>query len=199
MFIIHFFTGSILGIISGILLSLLLITVIFSATTVALMATGGPDPCTPASGELAITQTNSDAFQAKWDELQDSLDAGEPASATFTESEIASRAESWANDEDAPFEEIRICLHEDSAEASATLSVLGFDVKFKVSGTLDLSGDQVEADIEDISIGNVPGFMMVPAEAIVSRAIEESLGDQEIEHDYDLEVDPGSVTVSGTP
>jgi hypothetical protein len=199
MFIIHFFTGSLLGIISGILLSLLIIAVIFSATTVALMATGGPDPCEPAGGELSITQANSDAFQAKWDALQESLDGGTPGSATFTESEVASRAESWVNDEDAPFEDIRVCLYEDYSEASATLEVLGFDVKFKVKGTLDLSGTSVEADIDDISIGNVPGFMMAPAEAIVGRAIEESLSDQEIEHDYDLEREAGSVTVSGTP
>lgn len=199
MFIIHFFTGSILGIISGILLSLLIIAVIFSATTVALMATGGPDPCTPSSGELEITQANSDTFQTKWDALQDGLDAGISGWASFSESEITSRAESWVNDEDAPFEDVRVCIREDEGEASATLSVIGFDVKFKVRGTLDLSGSKAEADIDDISIGNVPGFMMAPAEAIVGRAIEEALDDQDIKHDYDLKLEPGTATVSGTP
>lgn len=199
MFIIHFFTGSILGIISGILIGLFLIAVIFSATTMALMATGGPSACTPESGELQITQANSDAFQAKWDAFNDGLDAGVPGSATFTESEIASRAESWVNEEDAPFEDIAVCIHEDSGEASATLSVLGFDVKFKVRGTLDLSGEKAKADIDDISIGNVPGFMLAPAEAIVSRALEDALNDQEIDHDYGLVFDPGEARVSGTP
>jgi len=199
MFIIHFFTGSILGIISGILIGLFLIAVIFSATTMALMATGGPSACTPESGELQITQANSDAFQQKWDAFDAGLEAGQAGSVTFTESEIASRAKSWVNEEDAPFEDIRVCLHDDAGEASATVSVVGFDVKFKIRGTLDLSGEKAKADIEDISIGNVPGFMLAPAEAIVSRALEDALNDQEIEHDYGLEFEPGEATVSGTP
>lgn len=199
MFIFRFFTGSILGIISGILLGLLLIAVIFTGTTFALMATGGPEACTPESGDLQITQANSDSFKAKWDAFEAGLDEGRPGTVTFSESEIASRAESWVNDEDAPFEDIRVCIHEDSGEASATLSVLGFDVKFKVRGTLDLSKPKASADIDDISVGNVPGFMMAPAEAIVGRAIEEALNDEEIEHDYGLDLNPGEASVSGTP
>jgi hypothetical protein len=198
MFIIRFFTGSILGIISGIILSLILVAVLFGAVTTALMATGGPEPCEP-SGEIVVSQTNSDAFQTKWDGFQAALDAGQGASVEFTESEISSRAEAWANEEDAPFEDIRVCLHDGSGEGSATVKVFGLSVEVLVKGTLDLSGDKPEASIDDIEVGNVPDFMMAPVEAIVDRAIDEGLSDLEIDHDYTLTLKEGSVELSGTP
>ena len=67
---------------------------------------------------------------------------------------------------------------------------------FLIKGTLDLSGDDPEADIEDIEVGNVPGFMMAPVEAIVDRAVDEALKDLEIEHDYALELRDGEVEIS---
>jgi hypothetical protein len=200
VFIIRFFTGSILGIISGIVLSVILMIVLFGAVTIALMATGGPDPCEPGGGDLVISQANSDAFQRKWDAFELSLDRGVAATVTFTESEIASRAEAWVNEEDAPFEDIRVCLHEGEGEGSGTVKLFGtFDVNVLVEGTLDLSGDKPEATIEDIEVGNVPGFMMAPVERIVERAIEEGMSDLEIEHDLDLDLSPGEAVVSGTP
>jgi hypothetical protein len=199
MFLLHFFTGSILGIIAGIIVSLIVLAVVLGATTAALMATGGPGPCEPVSGELSINQANSDAFQRKWDLLQGSLDAGVPAEVVFTESEVASRAESWANDEDVPFEDIRVCIRDGFGEGSVKVAVLGMDVKVKVKGTLDLNGDKPKASIDDISIGNVPGWMLAPAEAIVNRAIDDGLSDLEIDHDYTLELREGEAVVSGTP
>jgi hypothetical protein len=199
MFILRFFTGSILGIISGIFLSLVLLVVIFGATTAVLMATGGPEACEPGGGPITVSQANSDAFQQKWDEFDRTIDGGGSATVTFSESEIASRAESWANEEDAPFENVQACLHNGSGEASGKLSVLGIDVEFLIKGTLDLSGDEPEAEIDDIEVGNVPGFMMAPVEAIVDRAIDEALKDLEIEHDYTLELRDGEVEISGSP
>ena len=199
MFIIRFFTGSILGIISGIILSLLLVVVLFGVVTTALMATGGPDPCEPGGEEIVINQANSDAFQDKWDAFELSLDNGGAATVTFTESEISSRAEAWVNEEDAPFEDIRVCLHQDAGEGTATVKVFGLDVNVLVKGTLDLSGDQPEASIDDIEVGNVPGFMMRPVEEIVERAIEEGMADLEIEHNLTIDINDGEVVLSGTP
>lgn len=199
MFIIRFFTGSILGIISGIILSLIIVAVLFGAVTMALMATGGPEPCEPGGDDIVINQGNSDAFQAKWDGFEFSLDNGANASVTFTESEISSRAEAWVNEEDAPFENIRVCLHEDAGEGSGTVKVFGMGVEVLVKGTLDLSGDQPEATIEDIEVGNVPGFMMRPVEEIVEHAIEDGMADLEIEHDLTIDINEGEVVISGTP
>lgn len=198
MFIFRFFTGSILGIISGILLLGVLLFVVLGATTAALMATGGPDPCT-ASGEVVVSQANSDSFQRKWDAFEQQVDAGQTATVVFNESEIASRAESWVNEEDAPFEDVLVCLHQDAGEASGTLAALGMDIEFLVEGTLDLSGDNPRADIDDIEVGNVPDFMMYPVEAIVDRAIEEALTDLEIEHGYTLKLRDGEVEITGVP
>lgn len=199
MFIIRFFTGSILGMISGIFLGLILIAVILGAITTALMATGGPGACEPASGELVVNQANSDAFIAKWDAFDQALNNGTPGFVTFNESEIASRAASWANDEDVPFEDMRACLHDGYGEGSATLRVLGMDVKVRIKGTLDLSGDNPQAKVDDISVGNVPGFLMAPVEAIVDRSLDEGLNDLEIDHDYSLTLKEGEATVGGRP
>lgn len=199
MFIIHFFTGSILGILSGIFLGLILIAVILGVTTASLMATGGPGACQPGSGRFTVNQANSDAFIAKWDAFDEALNNGTSGFATFNESEIASRAESWANEEDVPFEDIRACLHDGYGEASATLHVLGMDVKVRVKGTLDLSGDNPEARVDDISVGNVPGFLMAPVEAIVDRSLDEALNDLEIDHDYSLTLKEGEATLGGRP
>jgi len=199
VFIIHFFTGSILGILSGIFLSLVLIAIILGATTAALMATGGPTTCEPGGGEIAISQANSDTFIDKWDAFDQALNNGTPGFVTFNESEIASRAESWANEEDVPFEDIRACIHDGYGEAAATLRVLGMDVKIRVKGTLDLSGKNPEARVDDISVGNVPGFLMAPVEAIVDRSLDEGLNDLEIEHDYSLTLREGEATLGGRP
>jgi hypothetical protein len=199
MFIIHFFTGSILGIISGILLSVVIVVVVLGIVTTALMATGGPEPCEPGSDDIVINQANSDAFQEKWDAFELSLDNGTTATVTFTESEISSRAEAWVNEEDAPFENIRVCLHEDAGEGTGTVNVLGMDVNVLVKGTLDLSGDKPSATIDDIEVGNVPGFMMAPVEWIVEQAIEGGMEDLEIDHDYTLDINEGEVVISGRP
>jgi hypothetical protein len=199
VFIIRFFTGSILGILSGIVLGLVLIAVILGILTTALMATGGPDACEPASGAITVSQANSDSFIQKWDAFDQALNNGTPGVATFNESEIASRAESWANEKDVPFEDIRACLYDGYGEASATVRVLGMDVKVRVKGTLDLSGDNPEAKVDDISVGNVPGFLMAPVEFVVDRALDDGLDDLEIEHDYSLTLKEGEATIGGKP
>lgn len=194
-----FFTGSVIGIISGIVVSILLIAIIIGATTTALMATGGPSPCEPGGGNLAINQANSDSFQRKWDEFKEAVDNGGTSAVTFTESEIASRAESWANEEDVPFEDMRVCLHDGAGEASGRLKVLGLTVDAKIKGTLSLTGENPSAEIDDIVVGNLPGFMLRPVEFAVEQAIEDGLEEIEIDHDYGLTLEEGRATVAVTP
>jgi hypothetical protein len=198
VFIFRFFTGSIIGVICGIVLSLLLMGIILTGTTAALMATGGPEACDPAT-EVVVNQANSDSFKTKWEAFDALVEGGQSSSVTFNESEIASRAESWINEEDAPFEDVLVCLHENAGEASATVNVLGMDVEFLIKGTLDLSGDKPEAKIDDISVGNVPGFMMAPVEAIVDRALDEGLNDMKIEDGYTLTLKEGEARIDGVP
>jgi hypothetical protein len=194
-----FFTGSIFGIITGIILSLALIFVILGVTTTALMATGGPEPCEPGGGDLAINQANSDSFQRKWDAFRAAVDTGQTNAVTFTESEIASRAESWANEEDAPFDNMRVCIHDGAGEASGQLKVMGLTVDARIKGTLSLTGEHPKASIDDISVGNLPGFLLRPIEFAVERAIEEGLAEIEIDHDYGLTLEQGRATVAVTP
>jgi hypothetical protein len=123
-----------------------------------LAITGGPADCQPGGGPIVVSNGMSDAFQLKWDEFDATLDAGSPASVTFSESEVTSRAVAWINNEDGPdFDDARICIHEGYGEATGTLEGPGFfDVKFKLRGTVELIGSRLLTDIEDVDIGNIP-------------------------------------------
>ena len=199
MFLIRIFTGSVVGIIFGLISGLLLLVIILAAVIVALSATGGPSECTPGGGPIAISGANSTGFQSKWDAFQATLDGGTASSVNFSESEISSRAQSYVDEQDAPFSDVRACVQDGYGEGTARFSVLGIDVKLKVRGTLDLSGSSPEAQIDDIEIGNVPGFLTAPVEALVDRAIEDALSDLEIDHDYTLTLKKGEASVAGTP
>jgi len=185
----------IFGLVSG----LLLLVVILAAVIVALAATGGPSECAPGGGPIAISDANSSGFQSKWDAFDATLDGGAASAVNFNESEISSRAQSYVDEKDVPFSDVRTCVQDGFGEGTATFSFLGFDVKVKVRGTLDLSGGSPEAEIDDIEIGNVPGFLIAPAESLVDRAIDEALADLEIEHNYTLTLKKGEASVAGTP
>ena len=165
MFIIRIFTGSIIGMISGVLLSLFLLVLVFGGVLVVLASTGSPSDCTPGGGPLTIDASNAAAFRGKWDTMAASLDGGAPASANFTESEISSRADEYLKEKDAPIKDPRVCLHDGVGEGTARISVLGFDAKFKLKGTMKLDGAHPDVNVDSIEIGNIPGFLLAPGRA----------------------------------
>jgi hypothetical protein len=199
VFIFSFFTGSIIRVISGIILLLILLLGIFAVVVGSLAATGGPSPCTPGGGPITVDAGNSAAFQQKWDAMDLTLDGGTPASATFNESEISSRANTYLDEHDVGFSEPRVCIYDGEGEGTATFSFLGIDVKVSVRGTMDLTGDHPDADIDEMEVGNVPGFLLAPIEGAVNSAIDSALDDIDLDHTYGLELTPGQAGVSGTP
>lgn len=199
MFIIRFFTGSVFGIVTGVLLTLVVLVVLLAGMTLALAATGGPDACTPGGGPIIIDDANSAAFQEKWDALTETLDGGGSASTSFSESEISSRAQSYLDKHDAPIHDVRACVHDGYGEGTGTLSFLGLDVKFRVKGTMDLSGAHPDAQIDDYEIGNVPGFVTGALDMILSQAIDDQLGSIDLRHRYAPTLSEGTADIAGEP
>ena len=194
-----FFTNP-FGILLGILAGIITLFVIFVVVTAVLAVAGGPGACTPGGGPISITAANATAFQSKWDAMDDTLDMGQAASADFNESEVSSRADNYISDEsDAPFEDVRVCLHDGFGEGSAKLSVLGIDVEVKVTGTMTLTGTTPVANITKIEVGAVPGFATDLIEGIVEDAIEDGLKDIELNHDYAPTISEGNANIQGTP
>jgi hypothetical protein len=197
-----FFLGSLLGRIIGLVLLLVILVVAFFGLVGVLAATGGPEPCQAGgSGEIVVNDANAAAFQQKWDAFAGQLNAGQPATVTFNESEVTSRANQWARDETIDFDDdIRICIYDGSGEATATFGGGWVDSKVSVTGTVTFDGADLKADVDDVEIGNLPGFMTGPIEGTVEDAIQSALDDIELdEHTYTVTLTAGQATVNGTP
>ena len=182
--------------------SIIILAVALGGVLGGLAITGGPADCQPGGGPIVVSDALSDAFQQKWDDFDATLDAGSPASVTFSESEVTSRAVNWINNEDGPdFDDAQICFHDGYGEATGTLRSWGiFDVKFKLRGTAEMTGNRLLIDIEDIDIGNVPDPLHLWLEGQLEDPIEEGLDNLGLEpHTYTITLTEGSVTVEGQP
>ncbi len=73
------------------------------------------------------------------------------------------------------------------------------DVNVLIRGTVDMTGETLEVEIEEIQIGSLPG----PLTNLVENFINELIGDQEnllgLDHDYGIAYTDGRATISGTP
>jgi hypothetical protein len=197
-----FFLASWIGRIIGVVFSLAILVVAFFGLVGILAATGGPSACTPGGpAPITVDDANAAAFQAKWDAFADQLNAGQPATVAFNESEVSSRANQWAREETIDFEDdIQICIHDGSGEATATFGGGWVDSKVAVTGTVTFEGTTLQADVDDVEIGNIPGFMMGPFEGQIENAIQSALDDITLDpHTYTLTLTEGTATVQGTP
>ncbi len=182
--------------------SIIILAVALGGVLGGLAITGGPADCQPGGGPIVVCDALSDSFQQKWDAFEATLDAGSTASVTFSESEVTSRAVAWINDEDGPdFDDARICIHDGYGEATGTLRSWGiFDVKFMLRGTVELRGNRLLTDIEDIDIGNVPDPLHLWFEGQLDEPIEAGLDNLGLEpHTYTVILTEGSVTIEGVP
>lgn len=167
----------------------------------ALAVTGGPGQCKPGGATPIVQdQANATSFQLKWDAFNATLDRGSPASVSFTESEVSSRA--WrevigdSEKDDDVFEGPRVCLHDGYGEASAHLALPGFlDIKMKARGTAELT-DQLVLHVDEFQIGNLPGLV---AERIETNISLLAPGEVDPSHSYQVTVRQGAVQVDGVP
>ena len=195
-----FFATRWLGIIGPVLTAALVLGVAFIVVVGLLAFTGSPGDCSPGGGPITVSVTTSEAFKQKWDDFNATLDGGSPTSVTFNESEISSRTDAFLRENDAPFSDARVCIHDGFGEAMASLDAfLGLDAKIKVKGTLDLTGDHPVAHIDDIEIGNVPGFISDRVEGLLEDAIEDQMEDIDLNHTYAPALTEGQALIDGQP
>ena len=162
---------------------------------------GGPGACDPGGGLIVISEQNADTFQAKWDAFEATLDAGSPATVTFTESEVSSRtiraAEGPVDDQDW-VQGFRVCLHDGYGEISGTVNLPVFtDVKFKLSGTARIE-DTLQIDVDDVQVGSLPGFL----DNWIGSWPDDTadvLDEDDFEHNYVLTLREGEAQIDGAP
>jgi len=195
MFLTWFFMSP-LRMIFGLFGGLLMLLLIIVACTAVLAFTGGPEPCTPGGGPIAVSAANAEGFDTKWDAFNVALDSGSNARVNFNESEISSFVDREVG---SPFSGPRVCIHDGYGEGTATFEVLGFDAKIKVKGNMDLLGAHPVAKIDNIEVGNVPDFLVDIVKGLVEDAIDEETGKVDLDHSMTPTLTEGNAQLDGTP
>ncbi len=194
-----FFFRSPIGWLIGLFSSVVLIIILLVLITGVLAYTGGPSACTPGGGAIEISDAQAASFDAKWDQLDASLDAGTATAIGLTESEISSRAARYISDHGGDISDVRVCVHDGQGEVTGKVDAFVGSVKFKAKGTVDLTTGHPVAEFDDIAVGNVPGVVLGLLEGIVEGAIEELLDDISLSHSYTPGLSEGSAQIQGTP
>ena len=161
---------------------------------------GSPGECDSGDREVEVSSTLAQQLQDKLDDFDEQLDAGQAASFTFDESEATSRGREFLEEKNAPIEDLKVCFNGERVSASGKLdAVLGLDVKAKVSGALNLSGEHPRLDDLDIDVGGVPGFMTGRMEGIIEDVVNDQLDHIDVEHQLEITFGEGTATLSGRP
>ena len=199
MGLISLFTKSPLGMILGIISSLVVLLVLLVLVTGVLAYTGGPGACTPGGATIEISDAQAASFDQKWDQLDAALAGCTPTSTSLSESEVSSRADQYIKDHGGDISDIRVCIHDGKGEVTGKVDAFFGKIKFKASGTVDLTGDQPKAEFDEISVGDVPSAVLGLFEGIVEGAIEELLDDLNLSHTYAPVLSEGGAEIQGTP
>lgn len=184
-----------------------LLGIIVLATPIAAVAfffvaiTGSPGTCEDENRPITTSLQLAADFQAKWDGLEASLIAGQPATVTFTESEVTSRADLWLSEHDAPIDKILICFGDGTASASAEIDIpfVPGDIDVLARGTLNLTGNFANVDVDDLEVGGLPGPLTDLVENFINDVIEDQIEDLDLDFRYTLLYTEGEVTISGLP
>ncbi len=184
-----------------------LIGILVLATPIAAVAfffvaiAGSPGTCEDEDRPITTSLQLAADFQDKWEGMEASLLAGQPATETFTESEVTSRADLWLSEHDAPIDEIQICFGDGTASASAKIDIpfVPGDIDVLARGTLNLTGTFANVDVDDLKVGGLPGPLTDLVENFINKVIEGQTEDLELDHTYILLFTEGEVTISGVP
>jgi hypothetical protein len=161
-----------------------------------LIFTGDPSPCTDRVIEPSTAA--SQALRAQWDAFEEQAAAGQ-AQISFDEVGVTSRGVEYIDEKNIPLEDLQVHFCEDGlGEALGTINTPGPDIKVLLRGTLDLSGDKPQIDVQTIKAGNFPGFGTT---WIITNIIKR--GDADIldlePNLISLEISDGSATLTGGP
>jgi len=167
---------------------------------VAAAFVGSPGGCDSAGRQVEVSPALAQQLQAKLDSFDEQLDAGQPASFTFDESEATSRGQEFLDEKDAPIDDLKVCFNPEGPSASGKVSaVLGLDLDVKVSGNMNLSGEHPRVDDLDIDVGQVPGLITGGLEGLIEDVINDQLDHIDIEHQLSITFGEGTATLSGQP
>jgi len=184
---------AVIGIAGGVVMLVVILTVVAAFA-------GSPGECDSGDREVDITASLAQQLQGKLDAMDDELDGGQASSFTFDESEATSRGVEFLEENNAPIDDLKVCFSTEGPSASGTLdAVLGLNVKVKVSGNVDLSGEHPRITDLDIDVGSVPGFITGGFEGIVKDVINDQMDKIDIEHDLTVTFGEGTATLSGQP
>jgi hypothetical protein len=176
------------------------VVVIVVVLTVVAAFAGSPGECDSGDREVVVSPALAQQLQAKLDMFDEQLDAGQPASFTFDESEATSRGQEFLEEHDAPIDNLKVCFSSEGPSASGKVSaVLGLDLDVKASGKVNLSGEHPRVDDIDIDVGQVPGFVTGGLEGIIKDVINDQLDHIDIEHRLTITFGEGTATLSGQP
>ncbi len=176
-----------------------LVTLAVVLTVLAAFA-GSPGECDSGEREVVINASLAQQLQGKLDDMNDQLDGGQAASFTFDESEATSRGVEFLDENNAPIDDLKVCFSTEGPSASGTLdAVLGLNVKVKVSGKVDLSGEHPRIEDLNIDVGSVPGFITGGFEGMIKSVINDQMDKIDLEHDLTVTFGEGAATLSGQP
>ena len=176
------------------------LVVALSILLLVLAFAGSPGGCDSGGRQVQSNPALAQQLQAKLDQLEAQLDAGQAASITFDESEATSRGRQFLEDENAPIADLKICFNSDGPSASGNLNaVLGLDVTAKVSGDFFLAGEHPRVDNLNIDVGSVPGFVTGGFEDAIKNVINDQLDHISIDHPLTITFGEGTATISGQP
>jgi hypothetical protein len=176
------------------------LVVVLVVVVLAAAFAGSPGECDSGGRQVESSPALADQLQAKLDQLNAQLDAGQAASITFDENEATSRGRRFLDEENAPIGDLKICLNPDGPSASGNLdAVLGLDITAKVSGDIFLDGEHPRVDNLNIDVGAVPGFAAGGFEGVVENVINDQLEHISLEHQLTITFGEGTATISGQP
>jgi hypothetical protein len=211
--------------ITNVLVSLIALSVVAMLTGVvvltALAATGDVGEAGGCRSEVANTAGEhevrgvnndnavADAWQAKWEDFDAKLDAGQSATVSFTESEMTSRAQRYLDSKEAPLKDVRVCFHDGWAEATASVDLpiladlpgIGdsLDTNVRAAGTMDFEGVSPRIVITEVEAGNLPAEASERLKGRIEDAVNDRIDDLFFQHSHSATFTEGSVEVSGQP
>ena len=176
------------------------VVVVVVVVVVAAAFVGSPGECDSGDREVRVSPAAAQQFQAKLDQLNEQLDAGQAASFTFDESEATSRGREFLDEQNAPIEDLKVCFNPEGPSASGKVSaVAGQNLDVKVSGKANLSGKHPRIDDLSVDVGLVPGFVTGGLEGLLEGVINDQFDHIDIEHQLTITFGEGTATLSGQP
>jgi len=130
--------------------------VVTGAIFFGLSFAGAPAPGCAGAG-IPISDAAAASFDQKWEAFKAAAKSG-PATATFTEEELTSRAQKYVEDRDLPVKNVQVhlCPGESKGQAAGEVKILGRYVDVVVTGHLDTDRERPTVVIDKLTVGAVP-------------------------------------------